>query len=81
MYWKTTGWMVTRVREIMSRDRFYMIWRFLHLSNSAKKDDKLCKVRPYVSLSPFNPDDTASKCHLTDLYDDETSEDENSARI
>ena len=38
-------------------------------------------LRFYIKLSTFNPDDTASKCHLTDLYDDETSEDENCDRI
>lgn len=50
-YWRTTRWLLkTSFGEVMPRDRFLQIWRFLHLQDNAQPDggDKLIKVRPLI---------------------------------
>ncbi len=49
-YWKTTGWLVTRFGEIMSRNRFEQSRMYMHLSHSADPNDKLRKLRPFLDL-------------------------------
>uniref|UniRef100_A0A8C5BAP3 PiggyBac transposable element-derived protein domain-containing protein n=1 Tax=Gadus morhua TaxID=8049 RepID=A0A8C5BAP3_GADMO len=54
-YWRQTKWLFqTHVPKAMSRDRFDMIWRYLHLQDNVDpamdKSDKLWKIRRFMDL-------------------------------
>ena len=53
-YWRQTKWFLkTEFGKVMSRDRFNLIWRYLHLTNNAIPaaiGDKLSKVRWYMDF-------------------------------
>ncbi|KAK0142031.1 PiggyBac transposable element-derived protein 4 [Merluccius polli] len=54
-YWRQTKWLYqTSVPRAMSRDRFDMIWRYLHLQDNLDpaldKSDKLWKIRRFMDL-------------------------------
>ena len=53
-YWRQTKWFLkTEFGKVMSRDRFNLIWRYLHLTNNAIPaaiGDKLSKVRWYIDF-------------------------------
>ena len=53
-YWRQTKWFLkTEFGKVMSRDRFNLIWRYLHLTNNdipAAIGDKLSKVRWYIDF-------------------------------
>ncbi|XP_062583974.1 piggyBac transposable element-derived protein 4-like [Saccostrea cucullata] len=48
-YWRQNKWMfVTNFNRVMSRDRFFLIWRYLHVQNNEIQPDtpdKLWKIR------------------------------------
>lgn len=53
-YWRTSKRMfVTSFGRVMSRDRFNLIWRYLHLHDNSRpageKPDKLRKIRPLIA--------------------------------
>ncbi|GFS06971.1 PiggyBac transposable element-derived protein 4 [Elysia marginata] len=52
-YWRTTKRIfLTQFRSVMSRDRYLLIWRYLHLANNNLQDrspNKLAKLRPMLT--------------------------------
>ena len=53
-YWRQSKWLLkTEFGKVMSRDRFSLIWRYLHLTNSdipAAIGHKLSKVHRYIDF-------------------------------
>ncbi|CAM4573597.1 unnamed protein product [Leuciscus chuanchicus] len=54
-FWRQTKWLYqTNVPKAMARDRFDMIWRYLHLQDNmdpaVDKTDKLWKIRQWMDL-------------------------------
>ena len=53
-YWRQTKWFLkTEFGKVISRDRFNLIWRYLHPTNNdipAAIGDKLSKVRWYIDF-------------------------------
>ncbi|XP_060777628.1 piggyBac transposable element-derived protein 4-like [Neoarius graeffei] len=54
-YWRQSKWLYqTNVPRVMARDRFDMIWRYLHLQDNTDpkvdKSDKLWKLRCFLDL-------------------------------
>ncbi|KAG1927364.1 piggyBac transposable element-derived protein 4-like [Pimephales promelas] len=54
-FWRQTKWLYqTNVPKAMARDRFDMIWRYLHLQDNmdpaVDKTDKLWKIRKWMDL-------------------------------
>ena len=53
-YWRVSNWLLkTNFGTVMARDRFNLIWRYLHLANNdapAAEGDKLVKIRWFVDF-------------------------------
>ena len=53
-YWRGSNWLLkTNFGRVMPRDRFNLIWRYLHLANNdapVARGDKLVKIRWFVDF-------------------------------
>ncbi|KAK2182827.1 hypothetical protein NP493_334g00007 [Ridgeia piscesae] len=53
-YWRVSNWLLkTNFGTVMARDRFNLIWRYLHLANNdapGAEGDKLVKIRWFVDF-------------------------------
>ncbi|KAK2183987.1 hypothetical protein NP493_288g03005 [Ridgeia piscesae] len=53
-YWRVSNWLLkTNFGTVMARDRFNLIWRYLHLANNdapGAEGDKLIKIRWFVDF-------------------------------